>query len=136
MLFNNIMTGKKNSKKTSCKKGEIRRTAYTRKTSKGPIHVPAKCVPAKGKALSRGRKTSKKEKVLPKPKDDIHLSKFGYSTKKSDSVRHLALTKAVDKHGYTVIVRRLNLLRNYQAEPEAKKIMGRDIKFLQNKYKN
>lgn len=132
---------KKTSKKNSCKKGEIRRAPYMRKaysrksSSKKTVkikksYVASSCVPAKGKALSRGSKTPEREKVLPKLGDDVHLSKYGYATHKSISDRHTALKSASYKHGDLVVLRRLNVIRNYQADPKAKSIMADDVKYL------
>lgn len=132
---------KKTSKKNSCKKGEIRRASYVRKahSRKSSLkrtvkikktYVPSACVPAKGKALSRGAKTPEREKVLPKLRDIVHLSKYGYATHKSINERHNALKMASTKHGDLVVLRRLNAIRNYQADPKAKSIMADDVKYL------
>lgn len=121
-------------KKLSCKKGEIRRKSYTRK---GSIHVKAACTKAKGKAIRRGSRTPSKERVLPLPSNDMSLTKFGYSTKKSDATRQLALRSAAKKYGYLVTLRHLNLVRNIQAtNSDAKKIMANDVKYLSQKYKD
>jgi hypothetical protein len=132
---------KKSSKKNSCKKGEILRASYVRKahSRKSSLkrtvkikktYVPSACVPAKGKALSRGSKTPEREKVLPKLGNDVHLSKYGYATNKSITERHTALKSASIKHGDLVVLRRLNAIRNYQADPKAKSIMSNDVKYL------
>lgn len=130
----------------SCPKGKIRRASYKRKSyerrsrgSKGkPVvyvkrtKVPSTCVPATGKALSRGRKTPKREKVLPKPGKEVSLSRYGYSTHKSDAARHLALRNAAKDVGDLKILRRINLIRNYQANDEAKRIMSQDVEYMSN----
>ena len=142
---------KTNSRTGSCPVGKIRRSSYVRKaherkafskkTSKGgPIkikssyvnrtRVPASCVPAKGKALERGSKTPARERILPKPGKEISLGRYGYKTHNSEVVRHAALRKAAKAHGELKIERRLVLLSNYQADPEAKKVMKGDVKFM------
>lgn len=142
---------RKSSKKTSCKVGEIKRASYTRKaherksysrkTSSGKntkiksshvskTKVPRSCVPAKGKALSRGSKTPKREKVLPKIGTEISLTHYGYTTHKSVDARRKALRDASKDKGELKILKRLVLLRNYQADPNSKRIMGEDVKYL------
>jgi hypothetical protein len=138
---------KATSRKNSCPVGKIRRTSYHRKgyerkprklsknrMSKGAYvsrtFVPSTCVPAKGKALSRGSKTPEREKVLPKIGKEIHLRKYGYSTDKSDNVRHAALRAAIKDNNSLLILKHLNLIRNYQADPSAKRIMNKDVKYL------
>jgi hypothetical protein len=141
---------RKLSKSGSCPAGKIRRVSYSRKaherksyskkTSRGKAkipsayvsrtYVPSTCVPATGKALSRGAKTPAREKVLPKPGKEISLEHYGYATKKSEDVRRMALRKAAKAHGDLKIERRLVLLSNYQANPEAKRIMKADVKYM------
>ena len=144
-------TSKKSSRIGSCPIGKIRRSSYVRKAherkafSKKPsrgtpikikssyinrTRVPSSCVPAKGKALVRGYKTPAREKILPELGKEISLGKYGYKTHNSEAVRHSALRKAAKAHGELKIERRLVLLSNYQADPEAKKIMKADVKFM------
>jgi len=70
-------------------------------------HVPASCAPSKGKALIRGRKTKLSEKVLPRFDNKFHLRAFGYSTHKSDALRHASLNKASDEIGVVKVLRHL-----------------------------
>lgn len=127
---------KKSSRSGSCQVGKIRRSSYTRKTHSKKTskvkrtYVPSTCVPAKGKAIKRGTKTPAREKVLPKPGTEISLELYGYGTKKSDAVRQVALRKAAKAHGDLKIERRLVLISNYQANPEAKRIMKADVKYM------
>lgn len=147
-------TSRKTSRKLSrksCSAGKIKRSPYTRKAherksysrkgSKGnSVHikgsyvnrtyVPASCVPAKGKAITRGYKTPKAQRILPEPGKEISLGRYGYSTHKSASVRRSALRKAAKAHGDLKIERRLVLLSNYQADPRAKRTMKDDVKFM------
>ncbi len=127
-------------KKSYDKKGHERH-GFDKKTKKGKkvhvkgayvgkAHVAPTCVPAKGKAIIRGKKTPAREKVLPPIGKEISLRAFGYGTHKPEKTRHHALIKAVEKHGNLKVLKHLNLERNYQADPKAKKIMGQDVKYL------
>jgi len=120
-----------------CSKGEIVRDGYKRKAytrSDGvrvrATYVPASCVPDKGKP----GKTPKSKKVLPKPVKG-NLSKYGYSDVKNTSaaIRHAALKRAVKDAGYATIVRRVNLVANYNkfSNPRVHDIMRRDIRWMQ-----
>jgi len=124
-----------------CPDGETKRVSfnkkgYTRvgkdgkKMSVQASHVGATCVPSKGKALIRGRKTKASEKVLPKFNNDFHLRSYGYGTHKSVSVRHAALKKAAEDIGAVKVLQHLGLARNYNADPKSKKVMAADVKFL------
>ena len=141
---------RKTSRKSSCPVGKIERAAYTRKGyqrksySKNSgskkrsyisrAYVPKSCVPAKGKAIRRGSKTPEREKVLPKIGKELHLRRYGYATNKSDAVRQAALRAASKDNTELIVLRHLNLIRNYQADPEAKRIMSKDIKYMSAKY--
>lgn len=145
---------RKSSRKSSCPSGKIERAAYTRKgyqrksysrksrTGSKKIKssyvsrtsVPKSCVPAKGKALKRGSKTPEREKVLPKIGKELHLRKYGYTTNKSDAIRQAALRAASKDNSELIVLRHLNLIRNYQADPEAKRIMEKDIKYMSIRY--
>lgn len=131
----------------SCPKGKIRRVSYSRKgytrkaytNKKGSrVHsarisrtrVPSACVKDTGKP----GKTPSYKKVLPKPSKNMSLSKYGYSTHKSASIRRQALKKASGNKPLPVL-RRLNLLANYQADPTAKAAMREDVEFMSNFYK-
>ncbi len=137
-------------RKSSCKSGQIKRASYSRKAHErksysrkssgrtvkvkssyvGRTKVPATCVPAKGKALSRGSKTPTREKILPEIGKEISLRKYGYATNKNTEIRHNALLKASNDLGDLKAMRHLILIRNYQADPKAKEIMSKDVKFL------
>lgn len=115
------------------KKGYVR-SAYQRKDGKiipsaviPTTKVPPTCVPDFGKP-GHGRKT------LPKPDDIVHLTKYGYSVHASDSQRHDALRAASRDYGTLTILRRLNLLRNYQAIPENKEIFSQDVEYMKQLY--
>jgi len=138
------------SKKSSCPSGKIERAAYTRKgysrksyskksrkvksSYVSRAYVPKSCVPAKGKAIRRGSKTPEREKVLPKIGKELHLRKYGYATNKTDNVRQAALRAASKDNSELIVLKHLNLIRNYQADPDAKRIMGKDIKYMSDLY--
>lgn len=132
------------SKKSKCGQGEILRKGYRRKgyhrneyvRSDGTVvgesdvpgaYVPPTCVPDMGRK-GRGKK------VLPPPGNEIHLSSYGYSIHKPESERHAALEAASNDYGTLKVLRRLNLLRNYQAIPDNKEIFSDDVVFMQDMY--
>lgn len=111
-----------------CPKGMIRRKAYSRKSSKSQkrVHVKSACV----KDMGAVGKTPKAKRVLPALGDEIHLSKYGYTTSENKEKRESSLKRASKKHGTLPILRRLNLIRNYQADEKAKRVMSKDVKFM------
>jgi hypothetical protein len=110
-----------------CPKGMILRSAYIRKNG---TFVKATCVPDKGK---KG-KTPISKKVLPIPIPG-NLGKYGYYNIKKTlaKYRREALKKGVIAEGYATIIRRLNLLANYNknSNPELYTKMKSDIKWIQ-----
>ncbi len=127
-------TSRRTSRKSSCPPGKIERASYMRKSKsrKGSTYVPKSCVPAKGKAIKRGSKTPEKEKVLPKIKKDIKLRAYGYSINKSEDMRRAALRAAIKENGKKAVTLHLNLIRNYQPDVKAKRIMSQDVEYLKN----
>jgi len=110
-----------------CKKGEIVRSAYTRKDG---TRVRATCVKDRGAP----GKTPASKRVLPKPVKGS-LGKYGYSNIKGTSAidRRNALIDAVRGEGYATIIRRLNLLSNYNKNNEqVYNILQSDIRWMQN----
>ena len=112
---------------SKCPKGKILRSAYTRADG---IHVKSTCIRDTGKP----GKTSAAAKVLPKPTPGA-LTKYGYHNVKHTlaSVRRAALTKGVKDAGYATIIRRVNLIANYNklSDPRVHKIMRSDIAWMQ-----
>lgn len=110
-----------------CPKGKIRRIAYTRADG---TYVKSTCVPDKGKP----GKTPARKKVLPKPTKGA-LSQYGYFDVKQTPAakRRAALLKAVKATDYATIVRRVNLISNYNklSDPRVHKIMRSDIAWMQ-----
>lgn len=120
----------------SCPSGQILRKGYTRKqyTKADGTVVKAKriaptCVPDKGKP----GKTAASRKVLPVPRKG-GLGNYGYHNVKSTVAanRRASLTKAVKAEGYAPIVRRLNLISNYNknSDPRSHKIMRSDMAWM------
>ncbi len=110
-----------------CPPGKIRRKAYTRKDG---VHVKSTCVPDKGKP----GKTPASRKVLPVPVKG-NLTKYGYFKVKNTTakVRRAALLKGVKDAGYATIIRRVNLVANYnkRSDPKVHQIMRNDIAWMQ-----
>jgi len=144
-------SAKSKTARSKCGPGKIKRSAYNRKAHErksysktdragnvirirssyvSRAHVDPACVPAKGKAILRGSKTPKAERILPKIGKEIDLHSFGYGTHVASKKRQSALEKASKKFGDLKVLRHLNLIRNYQADPSAKKVMSTDIVFL------
>ena len=121
-----------------CPVGTILRSGYKRKayTRSDGRHVKAVmvkpvCIPDKGKP----GKTPASAKVLPKPTVGA-LSKYGYYNIKTTpaSKRRASLRNAVKNTGYATIIRRINLIANYNklSDPVSHKIMRSDIAWIQN----
>jgi hypothetical protein len=133
----------KKSTNNECGPGKILRKGYRRKsylrkkyfknrkiiptTYVSASYVPPTCIRDMGKP-------GKGPKTLPKPDEKIHLTKYGYSIYKPDRYRRAALRAAARDHGTLMVLRRLNLIRNFQAIPENKKIFSRDVEYLKNIY--
>ena len=130
---------------SKCGPGQTLRVAYDRKshTKKGfmrsdgteipasrvpAVHVPATCVPKKGEG---------KPKILPKPSGKLHLSKYGYSTKKSSGDRQKALREATfDLKAPLEILRHLNLIANYMSwNPKTQAKLRKDVEYMSKLYK-
>jgi hypothetical protein len=122
----------------ACPKGKILRkgskvAGYTR--SDGTVvksyYRKAICVKDTGKP----GKTKAKDKVLPVPKKG-NLSQYGYKNVKNLSTikRHQALKKAINEEGPTPIIKRLNLIANYNknTNPKFYKILRDDIMWIKN----
>ena len=79
-------------------------------------------------------KTGKGPRTLPKPGNNIHLTKYGYSAFSSRERRRSALKKASAVHGILPVLRRINLLRNYQSDTNIKNIFTEDVEFMKKLY--
>lgn len=95
-----------------CRRGTIKRSAYTRKTRKsGRIYVPASCIPNvgnPGKGLRTGGPGIGSLR-------EGELAQFGYSdvVHKTVGQRHIALHRAVEKYGPLSVFRKLNAVYIY-----------------------
>ena len=71
------------------------------------------------------------------PVEKGKLSKFGYSTSKSDRARHAALNKAVKKYGALSVSRKLNamIIMRKRRQPKARKVFEEDADWLREQYK-
>jgi len=67
------------------------------------------------------------------PNEHWCLSLYGYNTKKSEHERRNALDEVCQNHGVLPVLRRANLLRNYQIIAENKNILSADIEYLKKK---
>jgi hypothetical protein len=72
---------------------------------------------------------------LPKLSKDVSLSKSGYKVKKSDQERHKSLKKASKKYGSLVVLRRLNLVRNYNKNKEIEGVLSNDVNYMSDLHK-
>lgn len=131
----------------SCPKGQIKRSSYTRKGHTRKSYTRKDGTRVRGSYVDRAKvpsgcvedtgapgKTPKSKQVLPKPGKEISLSRHGYSVHKSESKRHAALKKAAEKTKPLKVLRRLNLLANYQANDDAKETMREDVEFMKKVY--
>ncbi len=119
----------------NCPKGQIEKSGYTRKeyrrkdgTLVKRTSVGATCIEDKGKK-------GKGPKILPTPDPNISLRKYGYSTKKSENQRHRSLKRASKETGTLPVLRRLNLIANFNKwNPEVEHEMREDVEYLKNEY--
>ena len=116
---------------TRCKKGNILRSAYTRKSGKTVKAACIKNVGRPGKGLRTGGPgIGTLKKGL--------LAKFGYSdiVHKSDQVRHAALNKAVKAYGPLSVFRKLNAAYVYTkiTSPASSKIFLTDRDWIRSQH--
>jgi len=80
-------------------------------------------------------KPGKGPKVIPIEKGK--LSKFGYSTKKSERARHAALNKAVKEYGPLSVIRmlRAQIVLRKRTQPNVRRIFEEDLEWLEREYK-
>lgn len=122
------------SKDPRCPSGYILRDGYLRKAyvKKTGVHIPESYV-KETCIIDRG-KPGKGPKTLPRPDNLVHLRDYGYSYKKSDADRHRALRDAAKDTDTLLVLRRMNLLRNYQAIPEIKDVFSEDVDYMSKFY--
>ena len=112
---------------SKCPEGQIRRKAYTRKDG---TFVKSTCVKDRGLP----GKTPLKRRSLPIPVKGA-LGKYGYSNiaKTLARDRREALLKGVKDTDYATIIRRINLIANYNknSNPQVFKRIKSDITWMQ-----
>ncbi len=91
----------------TCKRGMIRRRAFTRKSGS---HVGAKCVRNMGEA---GKWTTRHRSAGIGRLRTGRLARFGYNTSKTNASRHRALRAAVKSEGRTAVLRMLQAVATY-----------------------
>ena len=134
---------KNNKSLPKCKTGEILRDGYHRKAyHRDTYERNGTIIPASDVSSSYVEPTCVKDmgapgkglKTLPSMRDTIRLTNYGYGIKKSEEKRRAALISAAKDYDMLEILRKLNLIRNYQSIPAIKQIFTRDVNFLKNKY--
>ena len=96
----------------TCKRGLIRRRAYTRKSGskRSGVVVSAKCVRNMGEA---GKWTVRHRSTGIGRLRTGRLARFGYNTSKTTASRHRALHAAVKSEGRTAVLRMLQAVATY-----------------------
>ncbi len=97
---------------STCKRGMIRRSAYTRKSG---VRVGAKCVRNMGEAgkwTVRHRNPASLAAGIGRLRSG-RLARFGYNTSKTNASRRRALGKAVKSEGRTAVLRMLQAVATY-----------------------
>jgi hypothetical protein len=89
----------------------------------------------KSKKSEKSKKSKSVNRLLPQIDSNIHLSDFGYSLDKTDKTRKTSLKRASKKEGTLLVLRRLNLIRNYTSIKSNKSKMTKDVDFLKKEYK-
>ena len=96
----------------TCKRGMIRRSAYTRKSGskRSGVAVAAKCVRNMGEA---GKWTVRHRSAGIGRLRRGRLARFGYNTSKTNASRRRALGKAVKSEGRVPVLRMLQAVATY-----------------------
>lgn len=118
---------------TRCKKGEIERIGYTKKTG---TKIKAECIKDRGLP----GKTPESQKIpfknLAFERDD--LGKYGYSdiVHKSASKRHQSLDDAIRYYGSVPVLRKVNVLEilNRNTNPKLATKLETDKKWIEKTY--
>jgi len=108
-----------------CKKGQILRKAYTKRSGS---KVKASCIEDRG-LVGHGPKT------LPPLDKNLSLSRFGYKLDKPEKTRRSSLKKASKKYSTISVLKRVNLIRNYSKSiPENYDKLSNDVDYLKKQY--
>ncbi|MEM3061955.1 MAG: hypothetical protein QW303_00215 [Nitrososphaerota archaeon] len=131
-------------RRKKCGPGEIlkigyKRHAYYRRpyVRKDGTHVTGAWIPeseVKPTCIRDVGNVGKGPKTLPRPDSIIHLSDYGYAIRKPTAERHAALRRASRDTNPLLVLKRLNLIRNYQPIPEIKQIFSRDVDYMKKVY--
>jgi hypothetical protein len=125
-----------------CPPGMEKRKGYVRRSfirkSGSVVHgskVATSCVPDRG---AKGRAWKLKNKTLgigPLKKGELKV--FGYSSKKSEAVRHSAIRKAANAYGALPVERKLNALAVYNSKrsPIMSNLFKQDSLYAANLYR-
>jgi hypothetical protein len=112
-----------------CSQNQIERSAYTRKTkNKTLVKVKANCIEDRGKK-------GKGPYTLPPITNNLELSRYGYSLKKSQQSRRKSLRDASKKNSALPVLRRVNLIRNYsKSYPANYTKLSADVEYMKKYY--
>ena len=110
----------------TCKRGLIRRRAYTRRSGR---KVTAKCVRNMG-APGKWRTVHRSSGIGPLKKG--RLARFGYDSDSSAAIRHKALLAASRRLGSLAVFRMLGALATYtkRTSPSKSKVFKADRNFV------
>ena len=122
----------------SCPEGKIFKEGYEVQgyvradgTHVNSFSVGATCITDRG-ALGKG------ERILPPLGDELHLKSYGYSIDRSEQARRKALREASKDNDPLEVLRRINLIRNYQAKDrknaENRKRFDDDVEYMKDFY--
>jgi len=128
---------KTNRANSKCGKGKIKRAGYIRKPyqkSDGTMVARSIVNPGCVRDMGRPGKTTDKNKTLPKPDPDVHLSNYGYYLDRPKEKRMESLRRASSAYGNLRVLRRVNLIRNLTGDEKNYKKLSNDIKYLSNRY--
>ena len=114
--------------------------ARTYRKRSRPQYLTVRVKPARSR---KGYTYKKKDIGLPGrgpriiPVEKGKLSKFGYSTKKSDQARRAALKKAVDEYGSLSVFRKLNamVIMRKRTQPKARAVFEEDRDWVREQFK-
>jgi len=115
---------------SGCKKGEIKRSSYRRKSKKiiPATIVKARCIKDQGQPGKGKKLFTIKEKDL--------LGQYGYTTKNSKQKRETSIKKALSRENPLGVLRHLNAIRTLNKSREnVYNKMNSDVKFIQREYK-
>ena len=88
-----------------CKKGEILRVGYKRRSKNKVIKVAPTCIKDRGQP-------GKGKKLIKIPKEDVGLlSEYGYSLKEAHDSRVKSIKRAIKEHSELKVLRHINALR-------------------------